>query len=153
MNLLQNSRLLLSRHSRLSTCVHHVRGTRTGPQPPTGSLARQMSSTRRRKRKKYEKYTSIKSGADLPGQSSGLETPFQYSGENLDEYTELATLSPWTPVPDSVARKIFDRADVQQDDVRRNKRLSFVVVKYILKISLGSCGAWFRRWKSQLFFC
>eukprot|EP00526_Cylindrotheca_closterium_P014536 CAMPEP_0113623488 /NCGR_PEP_ID=MMETSP0017_2-20120614/12085_1 /TAXON_ID=2856 /ORGANISM="Cylindrotheca closterium" /LENGTH=279 /DNA_ID=CAMNT_0000533443 /DNA_START=243 /DNA_END=1082 /DNA_ORIENTATION=- /assembly_acc=CAM_ASM_000147 len=76
-----------------------------------------MSSTIRRKRKKYEKYTSIKLGAELPGQSSGLENPFQYSGENLEEYTEMATLSPWTPVPDSVARKIFDRADVQGDDV------------------------------------
>lgn len=47
-----------------------------------------------------------------------MEDPFEYSGDSVDEYTEKATLSPWTPVPDSVARKIFDRADVQEDDVR-----------------------------------
>mmetsp|Transcript_17017 Transcript_17017/g.41461 ORF Transcript_17017/g.41461 Transcript_17017/m.41461 type:complete len:134 (+) Transcript_17017:254-655(+) len=127
MNQFPRSRLLLS-HSRLSTCVHSVSGTRTGPLSPTCFLARHMSSTIRRKRKKYEKYTSIKLGAELPGQSSGLENPFQYSGENLEEYTEMATLSPWTPVPDSVARKIFDRADVQGDDVSRNKTLSLTVV-------------------------
>jgi hypothetical protein len=72
----------------------------------------------RRKRKKYEKYDNIRIGTDFPGSSTGMEEPFEYSGDSVDEYTEKATLSPWTPVPDSVARKIFDSADVQEDDVR-----------------------------------
>jgi hypothetical protein len=50
-----------------------------------------------------------------------MEEPFRYSGESVDEYAEQrATLSPWTPVPDSVARKIFDRVDTQETDVRKN---------------------------------
>ena len=119
MNQLQRSRLFFSRQYKRSSCFHQVNGRQIGLQSSDNSFARQMLSTVRRKRKKYEKYTSIKLGAELPGQSSGLENPFQYSGENVDEYTEMATLSPWTPVPDSVARKIFDRADVQPDDVRK----------------------------------
>lgn len=123
MNQFQRSLVFLSRRTRLSN-FDGVSGTIIGPQY---SLGRHMSNTMRRKRKKYEKYTSIKLNSELPGQSSGLETPFQYSGENLEEYTEMATLSPWTPVPDSVARKIFDRADIQEGDVSRQTRLISMV--------------------------
>ena len=49
--------------------------------------------------------------------ASTIESPFQYSGESLDEYVTKANLSPWTPVPDSVARKIFDNAMPSSDDV------------------------------------
>ena len=55
-------------------------------------------------------------GTQFP-KAGGMDSPFEYTGENLDEYKEKASLSPWTPVPDSVARKIFDRADPQDEDV------------------------------------
>ena len=49
--------------------------------------------------------------------TTSLETPFEYNaGDSIDDYTKKAELSPWTPVPDSVARKIFDRALPVQDD-------------------------------------
>lgn len=76
------------------------------------------TGTIRRRRQGYEKYNNPQLGTGLPTGHAGLEEPFEYSGDSLDEYSEKATLSPWTPVPDSVARKIFDRADVQPDDVR-----------------------------------
>jgi hypothetical protein len=60
-------------------------------------------------------------GTQIPS-AFGMEEPFSYSGDTVGEYSEKATLSPWTPVPDSVARKIFDRADVQEDDVRNRRR-------------------------------
>ena len=48
--------------------------------------------------------------------TTSLEDPFQYSGDSIEEYREKANLSPWVPVPDSVARKIFDRALPEQED-------------------------------------
>jgi len=66
--------------------------------------------TLRRKRAKYEKHSTPQPGSPslLSTHGGGLEDPFQYSGESLEEYSQKATLSPWTPVPDSVGRKIFD---------------------------------------------
>lgn len=137
--------------NRYSSCLHYVNG-RTGYRLPTLVLARDMSSTIRRKRKKYEKYTSIKLGAELPGRSSGMENPFQYTGANVEEYTEMATLSPWTPVPDSVARKIFDRADVRENDVRTNKSFISVMKQNTYFFSKDSCRTRFRRWTSKFLF-
>jgi hypothetical protein len=49
--------------------------------------------------------------------SSVLDAPFEYSGDSIEEYRAMANLSPWTPVTDSVARKIFDNASPGPDDV------------------------------------
>jgi hypothetical protein len=83
-----------------------------------GQVSQRCFSTFRRKRPKYEKFNNPEMGTQFPP-ASGMEDPFEYTGDTIDEYTEKATLSPWTPVPDSVARKIFDRADPQDDDVSR----------------------------------
>ena len=49
--------------------------------------------------------------------TTSIETPFEYnSGESIEDYKKKAELSPWVPVPDSVARKIFDRAIPEEDD-------------------------------------
>eukprot|EP00980_Cylindrotheca_fusiformis_P024249 scaffold11680_cov142-Cylindrotheca_fusiformis.AAC.7 len=108
---------------------------------------RLFTSLGRRKRKKYEKFNNIQMGTDYAGSASGMESPFEYSGDTVDDYTEKATLSPWTPVPDSVARKIFDRADVQEDDVSRETihvelgsgdgRVNFFAVESGVKESIG----------------
>ena len=83
-------------------------------------------SSLRRSRKRFEKYSNPQMGTIVPTTTStpsgsGLEEPFQYSGDSIEEYSQKATLSPWVPVPDSVARKIFDRADVQSDDVSKKE--------------------------------
>ena len=70
----------------------------------------------RRKKTKYEKYNEAQ--LQNAPTASTIEDPFQYSGETLDEYVTKANLSPWTPVPDSVARKIFDNAMPSDEDVR-----------------------------------
>lgn len=74
--------------------------------------------------------------------AGGLENPFKYSGDSLDEYTEKANLSPWTPVPDSVARKIFDRADPTEEDVHvelgsGDGRVNFFAINAGVKKSVG----------------
>ena len=37
-----------------------------------------------------------------------MGTPYAHGEENMDEYLAKMTLSPWVPLPDSAARKIFD---------------------------------------------
>ena len=76
-----------------------------------------MKRQPRRKKQKYEKFGEAKlATGQMPTTSSSLENPFQYSGDSIDEYKKKAELSPWVPVPDSVARKIFDRAIPEEDD-------------------------------------
>jgi len=84
--------------------------------------------------------------------TTSLETPFEYnSGDSLEEYKTKTELSPWTPVPDSVARKIFDRAIPEDDDCSdRSKagevhvelgsgdgRVNFHAIEYGVKESIG----------------
>jgi hypothetical protein len=61
-----------------------------------------------------------------------MSDPFVYSGDSVEEYTGKATLSPWTPVPDSVARRIFDIAQVEEDDVREIAVEVFLQVFFLL---------------------
>ena len=96
----------------------------------------------RRQRKKYEKYDKPQMGNQLLQASSGLEGPFEYSGASVEEYSQKATLSPWTPVPDSVARKIFDSANPTSDDVHvelgsGDGRVNFFAIEYGVQRSVG----------------
>jgi hypothetical protein len=101
---------------------------------------------RRRKRAKYEQFNDAQlsvialgggggvgnsnnaTGSRSGLLSAGMESPFEYSGDTIDEYKQKANLSPWTPVPDSVARKIFDTAQPGPDDVRTSSAVVVVVV-------------------------
>jgi sulfite reductase alpha subunit-like flavoprotein len=77
-----------------------------------------LTTSLRRRRIKYEKFNEAQmqqSQGTLP--STAIDNPFEYSGDSLEEYRAKANLSPWTPVPDSVARKIFDSANPGPDDV------------------------------------
>ena len=71
----------------------------------------------RRKKAKYEQFSDAKlaTGGGVPT-TSALEDPFQFSGDSIEEYREKTELSPWVPVPDSVARKIFDRALPEEEE-------------------------------------
>ena len=70
----------------------------------------------RRRKQKYERFGEAKLAVGLVPTTTSLETPFEYSGDSLEDYKNKTELSPWTPVPDSVARKIFDRAIPEDDD-------------------------------------
>lgn len=99
----------------------HSRSYSSGSGGTSGSTS---GLVRRRKRVKYEQFNDAQLNAMTLGGTatagtlgSGLESPFEYSGDTLDEYKQKANLSPWTPVPDSVARKIFDTAQPGPEDV------------------------------------
>eukprot|EP00339_Tiarina_fusa_P002094 CAMPEP_0117012094 /NCGR_PEP_ID=MMETSP0472-20121206/10256_1 /TAXON_ID=693140 ORGANISM="Tiarina fusus, Strain LIS" /NCGR_SAMPLE_ID=MMETSP0472 /ASSEMBLY_ACC=CAM_ASM_000603 /LENGTH=313 /DNA_ID=CAMNT_0004715083 /DNA_START=85 /DNA_END=1026 /DNA_ORIENTATION=+ len=107
----------------------------------SNQASRSLATSVRRSRKKFEKYASPQMGSQLPT-SSGMDQPFAYSGDNIAEYSEKANLSPWVPVPDSVARKIFDRADVKSDDVHvelgsGDGRVNFFAIEAGVKQSTG----------------
>ena len=71
----------------------------------------------RRRKQKYEKFSDAKLASGLMPTTTSLESPFEYnSGDSIEDYKKKAELSPWTPVPDSVARKIFDRAIPEDDE-------------------------------------
>jgi hypothetical protein len=77
-----------------------------------------------------------------------LETPFEYnsSGDSIDDYAKKAELSPWTPVPDSVARKIFDRAIPEEDeasDRSKEGEVSGVECVYVLSVECWEFGVEF----------
>ena len=71
----------------------------------------------RRKKQKYEQFSEAKLATGVLPTTTSLESPFEYnSGDSIEDYKKKAELSPWTPVPDSVARKIFDRAIPPEND-------------------------------------
>lgn len=115
-----------------------------------------LFATSRKKRVAYEKYDSPQLGTSTPVMSD----PFVYSGDSVEEYNEKATLSPWTPVPDSVARRIFDISQVQEDDVREIAVYVFREVCFLLFADFNilvlytqdSCGVGIWR-RTGEFFC
>ena len=142
MNCLQRSRLILgrpatSRSLRRAGAGLHVKDQMM-PYRYTKCSQHLFTTFRRRKRKKYEKYNSPQLGT-VPG---GMEDPFAYSGENINEYEEKASLSPWTPVPDSVARRIFDRVEPTDSDIHvelgsGDGRVNFFAIESGVKESIG----------------
>lgn len=122
-----------------ATLLHPPRGFRDAV--ATNTSVRCMASLRR-KRKKYEKFDILQVGNQLVQTSTGLENPFEYSGDSLEEYSEKATLSPWTPVPDSLARRIFDLAEPAPDDVHvelgsGDGRVNFFAIEAGVSRSIG----------------
>mmetsp|Transcript_18341 Transcript_18341/g.42281 ORF Transcript_18341/g.42281 Transcript_18341/m.42281 type:complete len:381 (-) Transcript_18341:61-1203(-) len=106
----------------------------TNPSPPCALLVPSSASRRRfaasaassgtdgarqrprRRKQKYERFGEAKLAAGQVPTTTALESPFEYSGDSLEDYKTKTELSPWTPVPDSVARKIFDRAIPEDDE-------------------------------------
>jgi hypothetical protein len=50
----------------------------------------------------------------------GLQQAFVPAEDNMDDYLAKASLSPWVPVPDPVARKMLEIAKAGPDDVSRS---------------------------------
>jgi hypothetical protein len=47
----------------------------------------------------------------------GLMEAYTHSQKNFDEYLTKASLSPWVPVPDPVAKRMLEIAEVGPEDV------------------------------------
>jgi len=68
-----------------------------------------------------------------------LEEPYEHGEGNINDYLDKATLSPWAPLPDSAARKIFDLAGAKPSDIHvdlgsGDGRVNFHAIDYgILK--------------------
>jgi len=90
----------------------------------------------RRKKAKYEQFSEAKLSTGLmTTTTTGLEDPFQYSGDSIEDYKEKANLSPWVPIPDSVARKIFDRAVPEHDDGSQISKTDEVSVPFFSSVT------------------
>ena len=48
---------------------------------------------------------------------AGLAEPFQPNESDPQDYLKKASLSPWVPVPDAVARSMLDMADASEEDI------------------------------------
>jgi hypothetical protein len=76
---------------------------------------------RRRKRPKIGKGKVEGNGPprQMP-EIKGLTVPYSYGGENgegSEAYFKKVTLSPWVPIPDPIARKLFDMSAAGPEDV------------------------------------
>ena len=79
-------------------------------------MYRDMStSTPRRRRSNPSKYP-LQDHAIAPD-PGGLRQAFVHGEEDFDTYLEKASLSPWVPVPDPIARKMLEIARAGPDDV------------------------------------
>lgn len=79
-------------------------------------------ATKRRRRPKEvsSKYPSL--NETVPQiDHGGISQPFNLSEDTIDDYLNKASLSPWVPVPDPVARKMLELAATGPDDVRSCK--------------------------------
>lgn len=76
---------------------------------------------RRRKRPYYGKAKIEGTGPPkvLP-EITGMKQPYAFGGEDgktTDDYLKKTSLSPWVPIPDPIARKLFDMSAPTPEDV------------------------------------
>jgi hypothetical protein len=72
---------------------------------------------RRRRKSAFPFENEDAKGGDSPDRG-GLREAFQPTEVSFDEYIKTVSLSPWVPVPDVVARKMLDIAQLGPEDVR-----------------------------------
>jgi hypothetical protein len=71
-----------------------------------------------------------------------LTEPYAFKEKTLEEYLNKASLSPWTPMSESAARKMMDMAEAGPDDFHvdlgsGDGRVNFCAIDYGVKKSLG----------------
>jgi len=79
---------------------------------------------------------------ELEVEFHALEEPYDHGLESFDAYVKKASLSPWVPTPDVVARKIMDVAQAGPGDVHvdlgsGDGRLCFQAMDYGVDKSIG----------------
>lgn len=97
--------------------------------PVVSVLANEFSSTTRRKRPpavatKYKYLDEVSPQHQVD--RGGLHQAFKPLEGNFDDYLKKASLSPWVPVPDPVARKMLDLAKAGPEDVSSSVAQTFV---------------------------
>jgi len=85
------------------------------------TIAANTDRVRRRKRPNFGKLKFEGTGPPkILFEQKGLDEPFSYGGEDgtsADEYLNKTSLSPWVPIPDPIARKLFDMSAPTPEDV------------------------------------
>jgi hypothetical protein len=98
---------------------------------------RSFSSLRRPR--KYE--CRAKAVGSMPAFGK-LQEPYQHGEDSLEDYLKKTSLSPWAPIPDSVARRMLDLAkagptDFHVDLGSGDGRVNFHAIDYGVPKSLG----------------
>ena len=95
-----------------------------GPCRPLSAAANANTNTTRFRRRKRPKLGKGKVEGNGPPRRmpeiKGLTVPYSFGGENgesSEEYFKKVTLSPWVPIPDPIARKLFDMSAAGSEDV------------------------------------
>lgn len=112
--------------------THAVTGIRQSPQ--TCSFA-----TLRRPRQ----FNGVhKAEGNMPPTFGRLEEPYEHGEDDMEDYLSKTSLSPWAPIPDAVARKVFDVAKAVPEDIHvdlgsGDGRVNFHAIDYGVKRSIG----------------
>lgn len=118
-HMVQKMRLL--RRQILRSYVEALSPLDTGP---CSIFSRNFTTQRARRRKRPNYGIGKMEGTGPPKQApsrSALDAPYSYGGadgSNTEEYLKKTSLSPWVPIPDPIARKLFDMTEAGPDDVR-----------------------------------
>lgn len=110
--------------------------------PATGKLAKKIEDESVKENKKK---TEFQVKDLLESSSTGMFIPRNELGEEvtMGEYLEFATLSPWVPSPDAVARRALDIGKTCEDDIHYelgcgDGRMNFFAIDlYDVKKSVG----------------
>lgn len=100
---------------------------------------RQLATISIRRPRKYEgPYKATGNMSNF----GNLQEPFQHGENSMAEYLKKTSLSPWTPIPDAVARKMLDLAkagpaDFHVDLGSGDGRVNFHAIDYGVLKSLG----------------
>lgn len=113
MSLTGSSTILLYRIARLTVKPIISQNRRAFHICRSFSSSASTAPTQRRRRPRFE--TLKTSGTSL--RFGRLETPYEHDEESMEDYLKKASLSPWVPLSDAAARKIFDLAQSTTDDV------------------------------------
>jgi hypothetical protein len=78
----------------------------------------------------------------MPPAFGRLEEPYEHGETDMEEYLSKTSLSPWAPIPDAVARKVFDVAQAKPEDIHvdlgsGDGRVNFHAIDYGVKRSIG----------------
>jgi hypothetical protein len=78
----------------------------------------------------------------MPPSFGRLEEPYEHGETDMEEYLNKTSLSPWAPIPDAVARKVFDVAQAKPEDIHvdlgsGDGRVNFHAIDYGVKRSIG----------------
>lgn len=104
------------RSSILSRALQRPRGLTRITSRSASSQKIPGSGIRRRRSYKSQIKEPIYGSLRTDESFGNLSEPYQFREDDLDSYLQKASLSPWVPMPDAVARKVFDLANVGPED-------------------------------------